>query len=88
MDTQKLLWKFRTEGSPGYFPPQNETFTMTLNFNNRVTPNDIPKKKKYDLDMKEEGEDSTFYKSRLTYQSSTRYNEKRTYQVDSNEDEF
>ncbi|MCK4715109.1 MAG: PQQ-binding-like beta-propeller repeat protein, partial [Candidatus Aenigmarchaeota archaeon] len=84
-DTQKLIWKFRADGSPVVLPPPHEAFELE-------TP--IPQtefgetnKKSYDLKLDEDEGDINFYKSRITYQVSTQYTAKGKYQIDSREEE-
>jgi outer membrane protein assembly factor BamB len=86
-ETGKLAWKFRTQGSPSSGPGPYESFELTV-----VTPKEVVKeetRKEYNLDAAGEAdEDGKFYKSRITYQTSTRYQEKGKYQIDSDEEEF
>jgi outer membrane protein assembly factor BamB len=87
-DTGKLLWKFRTEGDPSPVPPPYDAFEVTMkrviDTSKRVEEG---RQKQYELDLEEEENTST-YKSRITYQVSTQYSEKGKYQVDSDEEEF
>jgi len=82
---RRLIWKFRTEGSPGYRPPPHECFTLTLKVRGGGEETKEGRKKAYDLNMQEEEGGGAFYKSRITYQTSTRYREKGKYQA---EEEF
>lgn len=67
-------------------PPPYEAFELEISVPQEETEE---KKKTYDLDLSDEGEERTdFYKSRITYQVSTRYQEKGKYQIDSDEEEF
>jgi outer membrane protein assembly factor BamB len=85
--TGAVIWKFRSEGSPSKYPSADEYVEMVV---------DIPaneekeeRKKGYELDFLEEKvEGGSFYKSRITYQISTQYAAKGTYQKDSDLDEF
>ncbi|MCK4715108.1 MAG: PQQ-like beta-propeller repeat protein, partial [Candidatus Aenigmarchaeota archaeon] len=86
INTRQAVWKFRCAGSPAYVPPPFEAFELDV----PITQSEVEEKKKtYDLNLSDEGEERTdFYKSRITYQVSTRYQEKGKYQVDSMEEEF
>jgi outer membrane protein assembly factor BamB len=81
-------WRFRTQGQPSSGPPPYESFELSV-----VTPKEVAKeetRKDYKMDVPEESEGSVnFYKSRITYQSSTQYQSRGgKYQVDSDEEEF
>jgi outer membrane protein assembly factor BamB len=85
-NTQKLIWKFHTGGSPAPIPESYAQFEMQM-----VLPEVQveEKKKSYDLILDEESNENTStYKSRITYQISTQYGAKGKYQVDSMEEEF
>jgi outer membrane protein assembly factor BamB len=80
LSTRKLLWKFRTSGSPSYIPPANEAFEMELKIPESQAEEQSGKT--YQLDFTEDGEKhGAFYKSRITYQVSTHYREKGKYQT-------
>jgi outer membrane protein assembly factor BamB len=82
--TGALLWKFRTEGSPSYFPPPHETFEIQLKIPKPLETGKM--KKEYNImNISEHGEVGSFYKSRVTYQVTTQYREKGRYQA---EEEF
>jgi outer membrane protein assembly factor BamB len=85
--TGELVWRFRTQGQPSTGPGPYEEYELTLMVPEK--PKEEAKKKAYDLDIPEEGEEGgRFYKSRVTYQVSTRYREKGKYQIDSDEEAF
>jgi outer membrane protein assembly factor BamB len=81
-----LLWKFRSDGSPGYFPPPHEQFTLALKVKESDAQMDMGRKAAYDLGMDDEEKDGKFYKSKVTYRMSTQYASKGKYQVDSDEE--
>ena len=84
--TKDLVWKFRTSGGPSYLPPANEAFQLEL----KVGGGEAEEKggKSYQVNFAEEGAgEGGAYKSRMTYQTSTRYREKGKYQS-SDEEEF
>lgn len=86
LDSGSLAWKFRTQGSPCYVPPPFELFEVVFRTGE---PEQEEAKKHYDLNIEAGGEEREgAYKSRVTYQTSTRYREKGKYQVDSREEEF
>ena len=80
-----VIWKFRTEGSPSYVPPANEEFEVVIKRQSGKTRDDGMRGKRYDFRFDEEENTST-YKSRITYQVSTQYGAKGKYQVDSDEE--
>ena len=85
-DTGKERWRFNTGSSPSYIPPVHEGFEIEM----KIPRTEIveEKKKQYDLNMIEEEQSTSFYKSRITYQVSTQYREKGKYQIDSEEEGF
>ncbi len=85
-DTGKLVFTFRSAGSPSYLPPPHEIFEVEF----RIPESELEEemKKTYDLDFGQENENASAYKSRITYQVSTQYASKGKYQVDTNEEEF
>ncbi len=83
--TQKIIWKFRTGGSPSYIPPANEEFEVVIKRPEGTTTGEGGREKRYDFRFGEEDNTST-YKSRITYQVSTQYASKGKYQVDSDEE--
>ncbi len=83
--THKLLWKFRTEGGPSYLPPPYESFEMEMKIP-RSEAGEDSKKKQYELNLAEEEDGTSAYKSRITYQISTQYAAKGKYQIDSDEE--
>ncbi len=86
VDTRQVVWKFRCAGSPAYVPPPFDAFDLQVPIAQSETEE---KKKTYDLDFGDESEENTStYKSRITYQISTQYASKGKYQIDSNEEEF
>ena len=81
VSTHKLVWKFRGQGSPSNMPPPFDSFELVVK--KRVDESDAEEMegvKRYDM-AAEDKETSGFYKSRITYQSSTRYREKGKYQT-------
>ncbi len=87
VDTHKLLWKFRAEGSPSYVSPPHESFELSVNIP-KGDMKDEPKKV-YDMNFEREDElNTSTYKSEITYQMGTTYREKGKYQIDSDEEEF
>jgi outer membrane protein assembly factor BamB len=82
----KLVWKFTASGGPCYIPPPYEIFEVE--FSIPESEMDEERKHAYDLDLSGEEDREGAYKSRVTYQTSTRYREKGKYQVDSREEEF
>ena len=86
-DTGELVWKFRTAGEPSPFPPPYDTFEVVMKrAAETVVETEGPKK--YDINMAEDVESTSAYKSRITYQISTQYSEKGKYQIDSQEESF
>ncbi len=83
----ELIWKFRTEGDPANLPPPYDAFEVVLK--RPAEKKDAKEKegKQYDLKLEEDQNTST-YKSRITYQVSTQYASKGKYQVDSKEETF
>jgi outer membrane protein assembly factor BamB len=86
-DSRKVAWKFRTEGSPSYLPPANDTFEVVISKPAEEAEKPEAERKTYDIEHLEE-EAFGAYKSRITYQVSTQYAEKGKYQKDSDEEEF
>ncbi len=82
-----VIWKFRTDGSPSYVPPANEEFEVVIRRKAERAADEDAKGKRYDFKFDEEDNTST-YKSRITYQVSTQYAAKGKYQIDSDEEEF
>lgn len=83
-----VVWKFRTDGSPSYLPPANDSFEVVIKKPVEEVGKKESERKTYDFILGEEGEEGKFYKSRITYQVSSRYQEKGKYQVDSDEEAF
>jgi outer membrane protein assembly factor BamB len=82
-----LLWKYRCSGSPSSYMPLENFFEVTL----KLPEAELEKEggKRYEMHLGDEGADNTStYKSRITYQVSTQYASKGKYQVDSDEEEF
>ncbi len=85
--TGRLVWKFRTEGSPSTYPPAYDNFELSMT---------LPEpeaaglgEKRYDIGGIDEDDDiDGAYKSRITYQVSKQYGAKGKYQVDSDREEF
>ncbi len=86
-DTQEIIWKFRTEGSPSYVPPANEEFEVVMKRTADEMKSEEGDRKTYEIEGLEE-EGTSEYKTRITYQVSTQYASKGKYQVDSDEEEF
>jgi outer membrane protein assembly factor BamB len=81
----KLLWKFRCPGAPSTYPPIKSFFEVAIKLPEREF--EAEPEKRYDLRIREDEDDGTgAYKSRITYQVSTRYASRGKYQVDSDED--
>ena len=87
-NTGKLVWKFRTAGEPSPFPPPYDTFELVMKRTTDTGAKDDKAVKKYDLNLGEDEESTSAYKSRVTYQISTQYSEKGKYQIDSDEEGF
>jgi outer membrane protein assembly factor BamB len=86
-ETRQVLWKFRTSGSPSPLPPPYEAFELELSIPEAMAEEE--RKKAYDLDMSGAEDDAgRFYKSTITYQVRTQYQEKGKYQIDSDEEAF
>ena len=85
LETQELVWKFRTDGSPSVLPPPYESFEVVMKIP-RSEVEKVTTKKNYDLDLGEDEGGASAYKSRITYQISTQYASKGKYQVDSDEE--
>ncbi|MBN2330867.1 MAG: PQQ-binding-like beta-propeller repeat protein [Candidatus Aenigmarchaeota archaeon] len=84
--TGDLVWKFRTQGQPSSGPGPYDAFELSV-----VTPKEVvreDRRKEYNAALAEEGDaDAHFYKSRITYQTSTQYQSRGgKYQVDSDEE--
>jgi len=87
-DNASVIWKFRTEGSPSFLPPANDTFEIVIKKPAEEAGNKDGGRKTYDFSLAKDDADGKFYKSRITYQVSTQYREKGKYQKDSDEEEF
>ncbi len=87
-DTGEVIWKFRTQGQPSTGPPPYETFELSV-MAPKEEVEDV-KRKSYNAAIEEESDaDAHFYKSRITYQTSTQYQSRGgKYQVDSDEEEL
>jgi hypothetical protein len=85
--THELVWKFRTEGSPSILPPPYESFEIEMKIPKSEVEEEVVKKT-YDLNLGEEEDGTSAYKSRITYQISTQYSAKGKYQIDSDEEAF
>jgi len=85
--TGKTVWKFRTEGEQSPLPPAYDTFEMVMSRKQTKAEERDGPAKRYEFRLDEEDNTST-YKSRITYQVSTQYAAKGKYQVDSDEEEF
>jgi len=83
---RSLRWKFRCDGSPAYIPPPHESFEVRIKLPGIAA--DEEKRRGYALDAISEGQAAGAYKSRITYQSSTRYAARGKYQKDSDEEAF
>jgi outer membrane protein assembly factor BamB len=83
--TQKLIWKFRMEGSPSYVPPANEEFEVNIKRPAGRTTEEGGREKRYDFRFGEDDGAST-YKSRITYRVSNQYAAKGRYQKDADEE--
>ncbi|MBN2330865.1 MAG: PQQ-binding-like beta-propeller repeat protein [Candidatus Aenigmarchaeota archaeon] len=86
INERQAVWKFRTSGGPSPVPPANEAFELVLKIPKKTEEEE--RKKTYDLDMVEENDGTSAYKSRITYQVSTQYQSKGKYQIDSDEEAF
>ncbi len=87
VNTQNLMWKFRSRGSPSQWPPPFDTHELSVPIHDEEKPQE--RKKSYDLNVTgEEEEFNAAYKSRITYQVSTQYASRGKYQKDSDEEEF
>ncbi|MBN2330911.1 MAG: PQQ-binding-like beta-propeller repeat protein [Candidatus Aenigmarchaeota archaeon] len=86
INTHQLLWKFRGQGAPSYFPPPFDSYELTVK--KAASESGLEEKatrKRYDFGMSEE-ETTSQYKSKITYQISTQYASKGKYQIDSDEE--
>jgi outer membrane protein assembly factor BamB len=86
-DTHEIVWKFATGGSPSYVPPAYEMFEVAIKRASDEKELEHGQEKRYDIAI-DEDENTSTYKSRITYQVSTQYASKGKYQVDSDEEEF
>jgi hypothetical protein len=88
VETQELLWKFRSRGGPAPIPSAFESFELRVKkpVEETVFREDVGRKT-YDMVFEEE-DAPDFYKSRITYQISTQYASKGKYQTDSKEEAF
>ena len=80
-DTGKLIFKFRSAGSPSRLAPAHEIFEVSY----KIPESDFDedRKKTYDLTFEREDElNTSTYKSEITYQMGTAYIKKGKYQVD------
>ncbi|MBN2330910.1 MAG: PQQ-binding-like beta-propeller repeat protein [Candidatus Aenigmarchaeota archaeon] len=82
----RVIWKFRTEGSPSYLPPAHDEFEVVIRKQAEGAGKKEGERKTYEFILDDESEDGRFYKSRITYQISTQYAEKGKYQIDSDEE--
>ncbi len=84
-ETMQLVWKFNTGGSPAPMPTAYEYFEMEM----KLTEQSFEEKEKsYDIGISFEEENTSSYKSEITYQMNTTYMKKGKYQVDGSEEEF
>ena len=81
-----VVWKFRTDGSPSFLPPANEAFEVVIHKASEGDREERGGRKSYDFVLDTEGDSGRFYKSRVTYQLSSRYQHKGKYSVDSDEE--
>jgi outer membrane protein assembly factor BamB len=90
INTHELVWKFRGQGAPSYFPPAFESFELTVKKSvNESGLGEANNRKRYDLDAGESEASVSQYKSRVTYQMSSQYQSRGgKYQVDSDEEAF
>ncbi|MBN2330866.1 MAG: PQQ-binding-like beta-propeller repeat protein [Candidatus Aenigmarchaeota archaeon] len=87
VNTRRVTWKFKAEGSPCYVPPPHEAFELNVKFSSEEV--EESGRKTYEFDLTENDErDTSEYKSTITYQSGTTYREKGKYQIDSREEAF
>jgi outer membrane protein assembly factor BamB len=86
-ETMQLAWKFNTGGSPAPMPTAYEYFEVEMKVPEARAED---RKKTYDLNLggADSGDDTSAYKSRITYQLSTQYASKGKYQVDSDQEGF
>jgi outer membrane protein assembly factor BamB len=86
INTQKLLWKFRAQGEPSFFPPPFASFELTVK--KRADDSGLEERiggKRYST-MIDEEDGGKFYKSKVTYRMSSQYAAKGKYQKDSDEE--
>ena len=79
--TGRLVWKFRTVGSPSYIPPHNDMYEAVVKIPETEAVAVI--EKKYDMPISDDSGGSVTYKSRITYQLSTQYSSRGKYRIDS-----
>ncbi len=84
--TRQVVWKFRCAGSPAYVPPPYEAFEFQTTVSEKEFREE--RRKDYSFEFREEEDNTSEYKSDITYQMGTTYREKGKYQVDSREEEF
>jgi outer membrane protein assembly factor BamB len=87
INTRKLEWKFRCQGSPSYLPPPNDAYEFQLKITGEAFK-ETKREKKYEMGVAEDEKGSGAYKTRVTYHVSTQYSEKGKYQIDSDEEAF
>jgi hypothetical protein len=87
IDTQELVWKFRTEGSPCDISPPHESFELVMKVTEREVSEDSRKTYEFAEPVEEERSTSE-YKSEITYQMGTAYRQKGKYQVDEKTEGF
>ncbi len=86
IETREVKWKFRMDGSPSYLPPEYGIYEMEMKI--KETDVEDTRRKDYGFSFREKEENTSAYKSEITYQMGTTYREKGKYQTDSEVEEF
>ncbi len=85
--TGKLFWKFRGQGAPSYLPAPYDSYELSVKKPVEERRRQDSSRKTYSIELRDQENTST-YKSRITYQVSTQYAAKGKYQKDSDEEAF
>ncbi len=87
IETRKLAWKFRCEGSPSRLPPVYDSFEVVMKIP-ETTFNEEPRRLYDTVTGIDTEENTSSYKSEITYRMGTAYINKTKYQVDEKTEGF
>ncbi len=86
-ETGGLVRKFSIPGSVSTYPDWKGYFELTVSIPEQEV-SEMAGQKRYTISENTDEDGGNFYKSRVTYQTSTQYASKGKYQIDSDEEEF